>query len=111
MPLTVVWNFTDLPARRAARSSRGRRLRNPSRRLETAAQVFGERGEGLGPGDFEHHLLLLHRLAFHSGDALERHHGVVAVNERARVDIGVIGLLLADLLDPFGNVLVHDLGS
>ena len=71
------------------------------------AEVFGESREGIGAADFEHHLLLLHRLAFHSGDALQRHHGVVAVLQRTGIDIGVIGLLLADLVDALVDVLVR----
>ena len=75
-----------------------------------AAQVFGEGGKGFGAADLENHLLLLHRLAFDSGEALERHHRIVAVLQRAGVDIGVIGLLLADLLETLVDVGVRDLG-
>jgi hypothetical protein len=59
--------------------------------------------------DLEHDLVLLHGLVG-AGDGFERHDGVVAIGERARVFVDVFGLLLADVVDAFGEVLVGDDG-
>ncbi len=63
-----------------------------------------------GAADFEHHFVLLDGLAFDAGDAFQRHHGVIAIFQRPRIDVDVLGLLLANLLDALVHVLVGDFG-
>ena len=60
--------------------------------------------------DFEHHFVGLHRIAFDARNAFERHHGVIAILERARIDVDVLGLLLAQLFDALVDILVGDFG-
>ena len=43
-------------------------------------------------------------------EAFQRHHGEIAILHRPRVDVDVLGLLLADFLEPLGDVLVGDFG-
>ena len=75
-----------------------------------AAQILGEGLEGVLGADFEHHLVGLHRFAFDACQAFQRDDGEIAVLHRARVDIDVLRLLLADLVDALGDVLVGDFG-
>ena len=60
--------------------------------------------------DVQRQLVLLDGLSRSAGQALEGQHGVVSALHRPRIHVGVIGLLLAQLLDPLGNVIVRDLG-
>ena len=111
MPLSVAWNFTVLPASLLGAIVFGigdfEFLLFPGAQ---AAQILGEGREGVRAADLEHHFVGLHRVAFDAGQAFEGHHGMIAILHRARIDVDVLRLLLADLFDALVDVLFGDFG-
>ena len=65
-------------------------------------------GSVSSPPTSQHHLVLLDRLAVDAGEALDGNHGVVAVLDGPRIDVAVVGLLVADFFDASGDVFVGD---
>ena len=70
-----------------------------------ASREFGQR---VLVAHMQDHLFLMDGLVG-AGEAVERHYGVIAVGGRAGLNVDELGLLLADLLQPFCHILVADL--
>lgn len=74
-----------------------------------AAQVLAEARDRVLIADVQHDLVLLDRRPFDAAQAFERNDRIVAVLHRARIHVDVLGLGLADLLDPLVHVFLRDL--
>ena len=65
----------------------------------SAAQVFRKLLHRRIVADLQHQLVLRDFFR-HAGEALERHHRVIAIDQRTRILVDVLGLLFADFKDP-----------